>query len=153
MLHVNHSRHAQSPGSSLLGTRVAAHGKRAAPLLARFLLTAQGAGRPAYSLKSRVRHGALEQGNSGLNLRGTGEQRQFWGTENIGNQDFGEQGFISGEHIYPLGGPRELGPWFLLVLVWFLFYGPSTHFRSFRARSVNLATLFLGKPPRQFAST
>ena len=27
-------------------------------------------------------------------------------------------------------------------LVWFLFYGPSTHFRSFRARSVNLATLF-----------
>ena len=35
-------------------------------------------------------------------------------------------------------------------LVWFLFYGPSTHFRSFRARSVNLATLFLGKPPRQF---
>ena len=26
-------------------------------------------------------------------------------------------------------------------LVWFLFYGPSTRFRSFRARSVNLATL------------
>ena len=38
-------------------------------------------------------------------------------------------------------------------LVWFLFYGPSTHFRSFRAWSVNLATLFLGKPPRQFTST
>ena len=34
------------------------------------------------------------------------------------------------------------------VLVWFLFYGPSTHFRSFQAWSVNLATLFLGKPPR-----
>ena len=33
-------------------------------------------------------------------------------------------------------------------LVWFLFYGPSTHFRSFWARSVNLATLFLGKPLR-----
>ena len=33
-------------------------------------------------------------------------------------------------------------------LVWFLFYGPSTHFRSFWARSVNLATLFLGKPHR-----
>ena len=32
-------------------------------------------------------------------------------------------------------------------------YGPSTHFRSFRARSVYLATLFLGKPPRQFTST
>ena len=44
MLCVDHSRHAQSPGSSLPGTRVAAHGKRAAPLLARFLLTAQGAG-------------------------------------------------------------------------------------------------------------
>ena len=41
----------------------------------------------------------------------------------------------------------------LLVLVLFLFYGPSTHFRSFRARSVNLATLFLGKPPRHFTST
>ena len=40
-----------------------------------------------------------------------------------------------------------------LVLVWFLFYGPSTHFRSFWVRSVNLATLFLGKPPRQFTST
>ena len=26
-------------------------------------------------------------------------------------------------------------------------------FRSFRARSVNLATLFLGKPPRQFTGT
>ena len=38
-------------------------------------------------------------------------------------------------------------------LVWFIFYGPSTCFRSFRARSVNLATLFLGKPPRQFTST
>ena len=38
-------------------------------------------------------------------------------------------------------------------LVWFLFYGPSTHFRSFRVRSVNLATLFLGNPPRQFTST
>ena len=39
-----------------------------------------------------------------------------------------------------------------LVLVWFLFYGPSTHFRSFRARSVTLTTLFLRKPPRQFTS-
>ena len=33
------------------------------------------------------------------------------------------------------------------------FYGPLTHFRSFRARSVNLATLFVGKPPRQFTCT
>ena len=39
-------------------------------------------------------------------------------------------------------------------LVWFdLFYGPSTHFRSFWARPVYVATLFLGKPPRQFTST
>ena len=38
----------------------------------------------------------------------------------------------------------------LVVLV---FYGPSTLFRSFRTRSVNLSTLFLGKPPRQFTST
>ena len=41
----------------------------------------------------------------------------------------------------------------LSLLVWFLFYGLSTHFRSFRARAVNLATVFLGKPPRQFTST
>ena len=40
----------------------------------------------------------------------------------------------------------------VVVVVLFLFYGPSTHLRSFRARSVNLATLFLGKPPRQFTS-
>ena len=30
---------------------------------------------------------------------------------------------------------------------------PSRHFRSFRARSVTLTTLFLGKPPRQFTTT
>ena len=34
-----------------------------------------------------------------------------------------------------------------------VFYGPSTLFRSFRARSVNLSTLFLGKPPRLFNSS
>ena len=34
-----------------------------------------------------------------------------------------------------------------------IFYNPSTLFRSFQVQSVNLATLFLGKPPRQFAST
>ena len=57
MLHVDHSRQAQSPGSSLPGTRVAAHGKRAAPLLARFLLTAQGAGASGLFSQPRVRHG------------------------------------------------------------------------------------------------
>ena len=37
----------------------------------------------------------------------------------------------------------------LILLIWFLFYSPSTHFRSFRALSVTLTTLFLGKPPWQ----
>ena len=63
MLHVDHSRHAQSPGSSLPGTRVAAHGKRAAPLLARFLLTAQGAGASGLFSQPRVRHGACKREN------------------------------------------------------------------------------------------
>ena len=40
-----------------------------------------------------------------------------------------------------------------VVIVELVFYGPSTHFRSFQAWSVNLATLFLGKSPRQFTST
>ena len=55
-------RHAQSPGSSLPGTRVAAHGKRAAPLLTRFLLTAQGAGASGLISQPRVRHGAYRKG-------------------------------------------------------------------------------------------
>ena len=38
----------------------------------------------------------------------------------------------------------------IVVVVVLVFYGPSTHFRSFRARSVNLSTLLLDKPPRQF---
>ena len=40
-----------------------------------------------------------------------------------------------------------------LILVWLLFYGPSTHFRSFQVRLVTLTTLFLCKPPMQFTST
>ena len=40
----------------------------------------------------------------------------------------------------------------LLLIVKLVFYGPLTHFRSFPAQSVNLATLFLGKPPRQFTT-
>ena len=44
-------------------------------------------------------------------------------------------------------------PVFYQDLVWFRFYSPSTHFRSFRTRSVTLTTLYLGKPPRQFTST
>ena len=41
----------------------------------------------------------------------------------------------------------------LTVVVVLVFYGPSTLFMSFRARSVILSTPFLGKPPRQFTST
>ena len=33
----------------------------------------------------------------------------------------------------------------LHVVIVLVFHGPSTHFMSFRARSVNLAALFLGK--------
>ena len=40
-----------------------------------------------------------------------------------------------------------------LWLVVLLFYGPTTLFRPFRARSVYLSTLFLDKPPRQFTNT
>ena len=40
----------------------------------------------------------------------------------------------------------------MIVVIVLVFYGPSTYFWSFRARSVNLATLFLAKPPRQFTS-
>ena len=39
--------------------------------------------------------------------------------------------------------------YFVVVLV---FYGSSTLLRSFRARLVNLSTLFPGNPPRQFTS-
>ena len=34
-----------------------------------------------------------------------------------------------------------------------VFYGPLTLLRSCRARSINLSTLFLGKPLKQFTST
>ena len=34
-----------------------------------------------------------------------------------------------------------------------VFYGTSTLLKSFRAQSVNLSTLFPGKPPRQFTNT
>ena len=39
------------------------------------------------------------------------------------------------------------------IVVVLMFYGPSTLFRSFQARTVNLSTLSLGKHPRQFTST
>ena len=41
-----------------------------------------------------------EQGNKSLKLKGTGEQRQFWGIGNIENQDFD---FGKQENRYPLG--------------------------------------------------
>ena len=39
-----------------------------------------------------------------------------------------------------ISGKHKIG----FSFVWFLFYGPSTHFRSFRARSITLTTLLLG---------
>ena len=44
----------------------------------------------------------------------------------------------------------QINPVVVVVLV---FYDPSTRFMSFRVRSVNQSTLFLGKQPRQFTST
>ena len=41
----------------------------------------------------------------------------------------------------------------VVVVTVLVFYGLSTLFRSFRARSVNLSTLFLANLPRQFTST
>ena len=64
----------------------------------------------------------------------------FYTSSNESHHNQG-RGCLRSREIYMAG--------WLVVLV---FYGSSTHFRSFRARSVNLATLFLGKPPRQFTS-
>ena len=41
---------------------------------------------------------------------------------------------------------QSLGKANVVVVVVLVFYGPSTLFRSFRARSVNISTLVLGKP-------
>ena len=60
---------------------------------------------------------SVEQGNKSLKLKGTGEQRQFWVTGNIENQDFdfweqGKMPIFSGEqgnrHPFTLGGPQRL---------------------------------------------
>ena len=40
-----------------------------------------------------------------------------------------------------------------MVVIVLVFYCPSTLFRSFWVRSVNLSIMFLGKPPKQFTST
>ena len=57
-------------------------------------------------------------------------------------------------HVNPLkcmNETEQMVGWLVVVV----FYGPSTQFRSFQARSVYLATLFLGKhrAPMQFTST
>ena len=64
-----------------------------------------------------------EQGNRSLKLKGTGENRQFWGTRNIENQDFdfGEQGkmpIFSGEqgNMYPTGRASPIRYTCILVL-------------------------------------
>ena len=44
--------------------------------------------RPSQGYGGTGKYGHLFQGNKSLKLKGTGEQRQFWGIENIENQDF-----------------------------------------------------------------
>ena len=51
----------------------------------------------------------------------------------------------------PIRQVREPSPLKVFV-VGLVFYGSSTLLRSFRARSVNLSTMFPCKPPRQFTS-
>ena len=53
-----------------------------------------------------------KQGNKSLKVKGTGEQKQFWGTGNIENQDFdfweqGKMPFFPGEQVnrYPVPPP------------------------------------------------
>ena len=55
-----------------------------------------------------------EQGNKGQILRGTGEQRQYWGTGNIRKQIliFGEQG---NKAFYFRGTREQVPPWQGLV--------------------------------------
>ena len=50
-----------------------------------------------------------EQGNKDLQMRGTWEHRQFWGTGNIGNEDFyfGEQ---EKKTIYFRGTREQVAP-------------------------------------------
>ena len=60
--------------------------------------------------------GYLFQGNKGQILRGTGEQRQYWGTGNIRKQIFDFRGTGEQANLFqrnkgtgtpnPLGGPR-----------------------------------------------
>ena len=60
-----------------------------------------------------------EQENTGLKMKGTGEQRQFWRTGNIKNQDFdfGEQRkmpIFSGKQSTPSGRPSKVLIYFLI---------------------------------------
>ena len=64
--------------------------------------------RPSQGFWGTGKEGYLFQGNKGKNLRGTREQRQYWGTGNIRKQIFdfwGKSQFISGEqeNRYPPG--------------------------------------------------
>ena len=46
-----------------------------------------------------------EQGDKSLKLKGTGEQRQFWGTGKIENQDLDQGNKVTGTPPPSLGGP------------------------------------------------
>ena len=71
--------------------------------------------RPSQEFGGTGEQGQLFQGNKGLKIRGTGEQRQFWRMGNIENQDFvfGEQGkrgsfsWGTGEQAPPPGRASE----------------------------------------------
>ena len=66
-----------------------------------------------------------EHGNKKSKTEGKGEQKQFWGTGNIENQDFGfgEQGkchffFRGTREQVPLGGPRRYSDRLYIQSVW-----------------------------------
>ena len=56
-------------------------------------------------------------------------------------------------HKFKFGFYFHTCPISALVVGFIGIFRPFDTFRSFRARSVNLATLFLGKHPRQFTNT
>ena len=72
-----------------------------------------------------------------------------WGKGCIKFWDRLDQNCCHGDQKLPLTYNGENVFWFGVISV----LRPFNTFRSFRARSVTLTTLFLGKPPRQFTST
>ena len=67
-----------------------------------------------------------EQGNKGQILRGTGEQRQYWGTGNIRKQIFLILGKLGNKPIYFRGTREQVpslgGPHKCFITEWHLFH-------------------------------